>query len=49
NDAAYRHHIATAHFKTYKEGTLHMVKHLDLVDMTPMNAAGLPAVFRKMK
>ena len=49
NDAAYRHHIATAHFKTYKQGTLHMVKHLDLVDMTPMNAAGLPAVFRKMK
>lgn len=28
NQEAYTHHIATPHFKKYKEGTLHMVKHL---------------------
>lgn len=29
---AYQHHIQTPHFKKYKEGTLKMVKHLELVD-----------------
>lgn len=46
---AYRHHIGTAHFQTYKQGTLHMVKRLDLVDMIPMNPAAMPEIFRKMK
>lgn len=45
---AYRHHIGTEHFKTYKQGTLHMVKHLDLVDMYPMNPSAMPEIFRKM-
>lgn len=45
---AYRHHISTPWFQTYKQGTLHMVKHLDLVDMFPMNPAAMPAIFRKM-
>ena len=30
---AYKHHLTTEHFQTYKQGTLHMVKSLDLVDM----------------
>lgn len=47
--AAYKHHIATRHFQTYKQGTLHMVKKLDLVDMYPLNPEAMPAVFRKMK
>lgn len=45
---AYRHHISTPWFQIYKQGTLHMVKHLDLVDMFPMNPAAMPAIFRKM-
>lgn len=44
---AYRHHIGTKHFQTYKQGTLHMVKRLDLVDMTPMNPSAMPEIFRK--
>lgn len=45
---AYRHHITTPWFQTYKQGTLHMVKNLDLVDMQPMNPSAMPAIFRKM-
>ncbi len=48
NQEAYRSHIATRHFQTYKQGTLHMVKRLDLVDMTPMNPAAMPEIFRKL-
>lgn len=29
---AYEHHIATPHFQKYKQGTLHMVKDLQLCD-----------------
>lgn len=46
---AYKHHITTGHFQTYKQGTLHMVKSLDLVDMYPMNPEAMPAIFRKME
>ena len=46
---AYRHHIGTKHFQTYKQSTLHMVKQLDLVDMTPMNPSAMPEIFRKLK
>ena len=46
---AYRHHITTEHFQTYKQGTLHMVKSLDLVDMKSMNPAAMPEIFLKMK
>ena len=46
---AYKKHIASEHFQTYKQGTLHMVKSLDLVDMTPMNPDGMKAIFCKMK
>lgn len=45
---AYRHHIGTDHFQTYKQGTLHMVKQLDLVDMIPMNPSAMPEIFRKL-
>lgn len=44
---AYQHHIQTAHFQTYKQGTLHMVKSLDLVDMSQMAPETLPLVFNK--
>ena len=34
---AYRKHIASAHFQKYKQGTLHMVKKLQLLDQTELN------------
>lgn len=34
---AYRKHIASEHFKKYKQGTLHMVKNLQLLDQTELN------------
>ena len=36
DDAAYKHHIGTAHFKKYKEGTIKMVKDLQLIDCNPL-------------
>lgn len=34
---AYAGHIASPHFQKYKQGTLHMVKTLELCDQTPLN------------
>lgn len=45
----YQHHIKTAHFQKYKTGTLHMVKHLDLIDMYALDAASMPQIFLKMR
>lgn len=42
---AYQQHIKTEHFQTYKQGTLHMVKSLDLVDMRQMTPECLPLIF----
>lgn len=39
SEEAYRSHIASPHFKKYKQGTLHMVKNLELLDQTPLNPA----------
>lgn len=36
---AYKQHIASAHFQKYKQGTLHMVKSLQLCDQHPLNPA----------
>lgn len=36
NEEAYRSHIASPHFIKYKEGTLDMVKVLDIVDTDPL-------------
>ena len=46
---AYQHHIKTQHFQTYKQGTFHMVKNLDLVDMRQMAPECLPLIFNKAK
>ena len=46
---AYQHHIKTPHFQTYKQGTLHMVKSLDLVDMRQMAPECLPLIFNKAR
>lgn len=37
SEEAYRKHIASEHFQKYKQGTLHMVKSLVLLDQTPLN------------
>ena len=34
--AAYAHHIRTSHFQKYKQGTLAMVRKLELLDQTPL-------------
>ena len=34
---AYKSHIASEHFRKYKQGTLHMVDSLRLDDVTPLN------------
>lgn len=39
NKAAYEKHIASEHFKKYKQETMHMVKSLVLSDQTPLNPA----------
>ena len=46
---AYKSHIQTKHFQTYKQGTLHMVKKLDLVDMYPLNPDRMNEIFIKLK
>lgn len=46
---AYQSHLKTPHFLKYKSTTLNMVKSLKLVDMTPLDSATMPAIFRKMR
>lgn len=38
---AYKSHIASEHFQKYKQGTLHMVKNLELCDQNPLNPANI--------
>ena len=44
---AYQHHIQTAHFQKYKQGTLHMVKSLKLQDLTPLNNETINMIFKR--
>ncbi len=46
--AAYESHIKSPHFQQYKTSTLPMVKSLKLVEMTPIDAATMPLIFRKL-
>ncbi|MGM9843509.1 MAG: flavin reductase [Muribaculaceae bacterium] len=36
---AYERHVSSEHFQKYKQGTLHMIKSLQLCDQTPLNPA----------
>lgn len=38
---AYRKYIASEHFQKYKQGTLHMVKSLELCDQLPLNGKSI--------
>ena len=44
---AYQHHIQTAHFLKYKQGTLHMVKSLLLQDLQPLTPDTVNKVFKR--
>ena len=44
---AYEHHIKTAHFLKYKQGTLHMVKHLKLNDLQPLTPETMTSLFKR--
>ena len=46
SEAAYRQHLKTEHFLKYKQGTLHMVKSLELVDCDPLVPEMLIKPFR---
>lgn len=46
---AYKNHINSPHFKKYKEGTLHMVKSLDLVDTYQLCPENFNKIFKKSK
>lgn len=46
---AYESHLKTPHFLKYKSATSDMVKSLKLVDMQAIDAAAMPAMFKKLK
>ena len=45
---AYRSHLQTPHFLEYKQGTLHMVKSLKLVDTNPLAPEAMEQIFKKL-
>ena len=49
NKEAYEHHLTTEHFRAYKQGTLHMVKSLNLVDLSPLDKEAMPLIFTKIQ
>ena len=49
NKVAYEHHLTTEHFQAYKQGTLHMVKSLNLVDLSPLDKEAMPLIFTKIQ
>lgn len=46
---AYESHLQTPHFKRYKTATLHMVKSLELIEMTAIDGESMPDIFKKLK
>ena len=47
NQESYQKHIASPHFKKYKESTLHMVKHLELVDTYQLCPENFNKIFKR--
>lgn len=47
DDEAYQAHLQTSHFLEYKQGTLHMVKSLQLVATEPLAQEAMPLIFKK--
>ncbi len=48
NKAAYEIHLKSPHFIEYKTRTANMVKSLDLIDMSAIDEASMPKLFRKL-
>jgi hypothetical protein len=48
DSASYQSHLQTPHFLQYKQGTLHMVKSLKLVDTNPLAPEAMPIIFKKL-
>ena len=46
---AYQHHLTTPHFQAYKQGTLHMVKSLNLLDIQPLASDAMQQIFIKLQ
>ena len=49
SEEAYKEHLATPHFRKYKEGTPHMIRSLKLVPMRPLDESGMKHIFNKQK
>ena len=47
DEAAYKAHLETPHFKTYKDVTYHWVKSLNLEPMQPLDPEHMNLIFRK--
>ena len=47
SEEAYKEHLATPHFRKYKEGTPYMIKSLKLVPMRPLDVDGMKQIFSK--
>ena len=47
DEVAYKAHIATPHFRAYKEGTPHMIKSLELVPVEPLDTDDMKLIFKK--
>ena len=47
SEEAYKAHLATPHFRKYKDGTPHMIKSLKLVPMRPLDVDGMKQIFNK--
>jgi len=47
NQKAYESHLQTEHFLKYKNGTLHMVKSLELQEMQPLDPDAMWKIFKK--
>lgn len=49
SEEAYKAHLASPHFRAYKEGTPHMIKSLELVSMRPLDEKGMENIFIKQQ
>jgi len=49
SEEAYQSHIKTDHFQKYKQGTLHMVKNLNLPTMQPLDPETMKLIFKKQR
>jgi len=49
SEETYQQHLKTDHFQKYKQGTLHMVKSLNLPTMQPLDPETMKLIFKKQR